>query len=154
NSAIAELTTGALAGLTPAQSVAAAVETFQRKLELVRGGNTGEIGNLAQAGTAAVQAAQQAYGNAPRPARIRERITAELKGFLGLRVNAARAKPALSPEAVNALHEILERNRGKGTARELARKLAQRRLTDLPRRVAEPLISEALGRGRHRPKSP
>jgi hypothetical protein len=50
----------------------------------VRGGNLAEIQNLAQAGTAAVQAAQQAYGNAPQTVAIRNEVIAGLKEIKAL----------------------------------------------------------------------
>jgi hypothetical protein len=78
--ALAQLTSGNLSGLTPAQTVNAAVENFRKELTLVQGGAAGEIGNLSQAGTSAVQAAQAAYGNSPQTAKIREEIVKSLQG--------------------------------------------------------------------------
>ena len=68
---------------------------------------------------------------------------------------ADKGTPAeLSPEAVTAIHDYLNRNHNQGTARKLAEHIAQKKLEMRPRRIVEPLISNHLDRKAHRPKSP
>jgi hypothetical protein len=79
-SALQQLTTGPLSGLTPAQQVIQAKAQFQSELALVQAGNLGEIPNLTASGIAAVQASQSAYGNSKQTADLRDQITNSLQG--------------------------------------------------------------------------
>ena len=78
DSALSQLRGGPLSGLTPRQESASTLTEFRRILAAVQGGDASQIPALAQAGTAAVQAAQSAYGNALQTARIRDEITRSL----------------------------------------------------------------------------
>jgi hypothetical protein len=77
-----EITGGSLSGLTAANQVTAALEQFNTVLALVQGGNTSFINELSTAGQAAVQASQQAYGNGPQTASVREQVLASISPFL------------------------------------------------------------------------
>ena len=77
-----DLTTGASSGLTAADQVKAANDNFSRELALVEGGNLNEIANLSTAGSNAIQLSQQAYGNAPQTADLRNTIVAAIDKVL------------------------------------------------------------------------
>jgi len=115
--ALAQLTSGNLSGLTPAKAVDAALQNFRSELALVKGGATSEIPNLTQAGTGAVTAAQQAYGNSPETAKVRAEIVESLRqvavstgteatmaasGVVVTASNQAQVKATLDSEALAA----------------------------------------------------
>jgi hypothetical protein len=77
-----DLTTGSLSGLTAANQVTASIQQFNTVLGLVQGGNTNFISELSTAGQNAVQAAQQAYGNGPQTASVRQQVYQAISPFL------------------------------------------------------------------------
>ena len=77
-----DITTGTLSGLTAANQVTASIEQFNQILALVQSGNTNFINDLSTAGQAAVQASQQAYGQGPQTASVREQVLAAISPFL------------------------------------------------------------------------
>lgn len=78
-----QITSGSLSGLTAANQVGASIQYFNQILALVQGGNTNFMDQLASAGQAAIQAAQQAYGNGPVAAQVREQVLAAVQPLLG-----------------------------------------------------------------------
>lgn len=105
DNALSQLSRGPLSGLTPRQESQSTLTEYRRLLGLVQGGDASQIPALAQAGTAAVQAAQSAYGNAQQTARIRDEVTRSLgivRDETNKQVNIEQDKTATAATAARA----------------------------------------------------
>jgi hypothetical protein len=120
--ALNQLTSGPLSGLTPAAQVNAATANFQTLLERVKGGNLDLIPDLTAAGTSAVEASQEAYGNAKKTADLRARITVSLQD-----VAAQTGREAL---AAAASVTVTAANQAQVSAAEKAQATSARRIAD------------------------